>query len=216
MRSLASLTILGTLALAGTIQAQSLAEHAAAASGATIGTAAGKPLSNAMGKIFGDVDKSTTTASGKKAAPAKTTETKPVPDSEKVTPVGTPNSGPAPSAGSSGGGSGAVASHPSAHAPRARQAAAEAQLAPIAPPVAEPVAAPPPAKELSAADFSGLAVGSSEKDMLAALGTPESRVSIPDDDGHLRETCQFWAQGRPLGTVRLDNGQVVQVIVRNQ
>jgi hypothetical protein len=60
-----------------------------------------------------------------------------------------------------------------------------------------------------------LHVGATEKEMLAALGVPESRVSIPDDDGHLRESCQYWAQGRPLGTVRLDNGQVVQVDLRN-
>ncbi len=47
------------------LEAQSLAEHAAAASGATIGTAAGKPLSNAITKIFGQTDAST-----KKAASA--------------------------------------------------------------------------------------------------------------------------------------------------
>lgn len=220
MRSFASLTILGTLALAGAACGQSLAEHAAAAAGATIGTAAGKPLSNAMGKIFGDVDKSTTTAFGAKAkaAPVKATVTKPVPDSEKVVPVGVPNSGlgtPAGSATTSGGASAVVASHARARSSRARQVAA-APLAPLAPPVAEPAVPVPPVKELSTADLSGLPVGASEKDMLAALGVPESRVSIPDDDGHLRETCQYWAQGRPLGTVRLDNGQVVQVVVRPQ
>ena len=39
--------------LARHVEARSLAEHAAAASGAAIGTSAGKPLSNAITKIFG-------------------------------------------------------------------------------------------------------------------------------------------------------------------
>jgi hypothetical protein len=46
---------------------------------------------------------------------------------------------------------------------------------------------------------------------VALLGAPASHVIVPDDDGHLRESCQFWANGRQLGTVRLDNGQVVKV-----
>jgi hypothetical protein len=241
MRSLASLAILGSLGLSlgssGALYAQSLAEHAAAAAGATIGTAAGKPLSNALGKVFGDVDNSAATAAGTKpakkpAAPKaaektadktadKESETKPIPDSEKVSRVGTPNPPPSASAGGStsggggGGGSAAVASHPTSRPVKTRQPAPE----PEQPVAAEPVAAAPPAppvKELSPADLSSLHVGASEREMVAALGVPESRVSIPDDDGHLRETCQYWSQGRQVGTVRLDNGQVVQVVVRNQ
>ena len=44
-----------------------------------------------------------------------------------------------------------------------------------------------------------------------ALGAPESTVSIPGDDGHLLEICQYWAKGEPVGTIRLDNGRVVSV-----
>ena len=65
MRSLAPIALLGSFLLVTAAQAQSLAEHAAAASGATIGTAAGKPLSNAITKIFGQTDTTT-----KKAASA--------------------------------------------------------------------------------------------------------------------------------------------------
>jgi hypothetical protein len=32
----------------------------------------------------------------------------------------------------------------------------------------------------------------------------------------MRESCQYWAQGRPLGTVRLDNGQVVKIDLRRE
>jgi hypothetical protein len=30
------------------------------------------------------------------------------------------------------------------------------------------------------------------------------------------QICQYWSQGKQLGTVRLDNGQVVSVESRNQ
>jgi hypothetical protein len=53
--------------------------------------------------------------------------------------------------------------------------------------------------------------GSSEKDMLAALGSPASCLTVPDD-GHLRKTCKYWSKGGSLvGTIRLDNGAVVSV-----
>jgi hypothetical protein len=60
----------------------------------------------------------------------------------------------------------------------------------------------------------GIQVGATENDVVAALGQPASRVIIPDDDGHLRESFQFWAQGSQIGTVRLDNGYVVKVEAR--
>jgi hypothetical protein len=217
MRWFVSLTILGTLALAGIANAQSLAEHAAAAAGATVGTAGGKPLSNALGKIFGDVDKSTASSAG---ARSKAAVTKPVPDNEKIAPVGTGAAPVETSAGPSigaGAASDVVGTHTSrAHSARARPAAS-APLAPIPPPtpVVEQGTPVPAVKEPSVEELSSLHVGATEKEMLAALGVPESRVSIPDDDGPLRESCQYWAQGRPLGTVRLDNGQVVQVDLRN-
>src|ERR1039458_1591126 len=79
MRSLAPIALLGSFLLVTAVQAQSLAEHAAAASGATIGTAAGKPLSNAMTKIFGQTDTTTKNAA---SAPAVTkTPAKPEPES---------------------------------------------------------------------------------------------------------------------------------------
>ena len=60
------------LLLAAGTKAQSLSEHAAAAAGATIGTAAGKPLSNAITKIFGTVDDDTKKAAATKANAPKT------------------------------------------------------------------------------------------------------------------------------------------------
>ena len=48
MRSLVLTALLGSVA-AASLLGQSLTEHAAAAAGATIGTAAGKPLGTALG-----------------------------------------------------------------------------------------------------------------------------------------------------------------------
>jgi hypothetical protein len=69
----------------------------------------------------------------------------------------------------------------------------------------------PPQKNLTGEEFGLIRVGSTEKEILAVLGPPSSRVVVPDDDGHLRESFQYWVKGNPMGTVRLDNGRVVQI-----
>jgi hypothetical protein len=99
--------------------------------------------------------------------------------------------------------------------------AAKAQPAPAAPPVPASVQrvdpAPPlefPAKEVTPQEVSRIKVGAIEREVLLALGTPSSRVAIPDDDGHLRETWQYWVKGRPIATLRLDNRRVVKIEVQ--
>jgi len=91
-------------------------------------------------------------------------------------------------------------------------ASASAQKAP-APviPTVQAVPPGPPQKNLTGEEFRQLHVGSTAKDVLTVLGPPASRVVVPDDDGHLLETLQYWSKGAPLGTVRLDNGRVVQI-----
>ena len=79
-------------------------------------------------------------------------------------------------------------------------------------PIAPPVVIPPPApKEPTVQEVASIQVGAAERDVLATLGTPASRVIIPDDDGHLRESFQYWANGAQIGTIRLDNGVVSTV-----
>ena len=73
-----------------------------------------------------------------------------------------------------------------------------------------------PLKDISPEEFASIKVGTAEKDLAAVLGPAESRVSIPDDDGHLRVTCQYWSKGRLLGTILVDNGRVIAVEARNQ
>ena len=78
-------------------------------------------------------------------------------------------------------------------------------------PTVQAVPPGPPQKNLTGAEFSQIHVGSSEKEVLTVLGPASSKVVVPDDDGHMRETLQYWVKGVPMGTVRLDNGHVVQI-----
>jgi hypothetical protein len=220
MRSLAFTAVLGSFIGCASVAGQSLTEHAAAAAGATIGTAAGKPLGTALGRVFGEVDKTTSKAAGPKIA--KPEPAKPV----AVAPAAAPSAAtghPTGTAGGSGSGGGDVAasggggsakSGSSHHASRSKELPVEpAPFAAvnIAPIIAEPVIK----KEPTVEEVSSIKMGATASELTAALGAPESKVSIPGDDGHLMEICQYWAKGEPVGTIRLDNGRVVSVQANN-
>jgi len=105
-------------------------------------------------------------------------------------------------------------------APEAPAPPGSAQAAPAAEPAApaapmvtvERVDAPPQElKEVTAEDIARVKVGSSEKELKAILGNPASRVEIPDDDGRLNVTMQYWGNGKLQGIVRMENGKVVSV-----
>jgi hypothetical protein len=214
MRSLALTALLGSFIASTSLVGQSLTEHAAAAAGATVGTAAGKPLGTALGGIFGAVDKSTSAAANPKTT--KPVVIKPSPVAPAAAPIATGH----PSVGVGGGGDVAAggsggASH---HVARRKVLPEEPQLepvAPIAPVAAAPVVEIPVIKEPTAQDVAGIKVGATSSELREALGAPESMVSIPGDDGHLLEICQYWAKGEAVGTIRLDNGRVVSVQTNN-
>ncbi len=90
------------------------------------------------------------------------------------------------------------------------------QAAPPAPIVPTVQAAPPgpPQKNLTGDEFKLIHTGSTTREVLAVLGPPSSRVVIPDDDDHLRETLEYWVKGAPAATIRLDNGRVVQIMTK--
>jgi hypothetical protein len=213
MRSLALTALLGSLVGSTGLVAQSLTEHAAAAAGATIGTAAGKPLGTALGKVFGDVEKATPTAPAKAAKPVVV---KPAAVGASAAPANVPVAsltvvgGGDGSAVASGGGT----SHRSARR-RGRVVESEAVAAAPVTPVVVPVVAQVVVKEPTAEEIAGIQVGATASELRATLGMPESKVSIPGDDGHLLEICQYWAKGEPVGTIRLDNGRVVSVRTQN-
>jgi hypothetical protein len=201
MRSFAPIAIFGSLIVTGGMQAQSMSEHAAAAAGATIGTAAGKPLSNAITKIFGQVDTTAQKAAKNPSKPlTKTTTEAPA--------VKLPATGATVTAGppATGGGSSPSSSGSHRRTPRSESAAYEPAAAPTFTIV--PVTAP--VKQATAEELALIKVGTTEKDLVEALGRPTSRITIPEE-GHMLETYQYRANGKQLGTVRLDNGQVVTI-----
>lgn len=194
MRSLAPIAI---LILSSGIQAQSLSEHAAAAAGATIGTAAGKPMSNALTKIFGKVQ-----SDAEKAA-KNPNPSKPLTKTTVETPVvKTPAVGAASSTPSA---------QPSSVSHRRSPHSETATFAPV---VAQPFVIvpvePPAVKQATAEELALIKIGTSEKDLVEALGRPSSRITIPEE-GHMFETLQYRANGKPLAIIRLDNGQVVTI-----
>jgi hypothetical protein len=213
MRSFLTFALFATLASSTVVYSQSLAEHAAAAAGATIGTAAGKPVSNALTNIFGQVDQVTATAAGGKAT-ATTSKAGVVGDKGDVKPFNPQEGEPFPKGYEAGAGAPASAPAPlTVSRPVARpRPAAVARTAPryYTPPVVEE-----PLKDVTPEQLSSIKIGATAKDLQTALGVPESHVTVPAD-GHLLESCQYWAQGKQVGTVRLDNGQVVKVEIRNQ
>jgi len=243
MRLFAATALFATIVSIANLQAQSLAEHGAAAAGATIGTAAGKPISNAVTKIFGEVDDQ-----AKSASKTNVKVVRPATPGEKPSPAGpvapatgggaqTLPAGPGPAPATAGPESTGTSKTDelTESASSARRARAEARRAatrvrrqresaaivepPLtgglpATPVAAPVPVEPVVKEPTPEEVAGIQVGASEKDVVDALGVPASRVTIPDDDGHLRESYQYWAKGSQIGTVRLDNGYVVKVEAR--
>ena len=215
MRSLA-LIALGSFIASASLSGQSLAEHAAAAAGATVGTAAGKPLGTAMGKIFGGVDNTTSKAAGTKVVKPPEPKAELTTSAPALAPASSAGAGGSGGSGGSSGGGGASASTRRTARRRGLAAAAESlgsaeiSQAPISPIVAVPVVREPSVEQIAA-----VKVGATANELEATLGQPESRVSIPDDDGHLLEICQYWSKGQALGTVRLDNGRVVSVQTRS-
>jgi hypothetical protein len=227
MRSFTIAALLGSAVACASLTGQSLTEHAAAAAGGTIGTAAGKTLSPSLGHIFGNVDKTSSKVAGAKGGAtsktAKPLAQKPSPTApagktdgktegktdgktdgktEHTATVGVTPSG----ASTAPGGEGGRSAHRAARRERETIEAEAPIPAPVIPIVAEPVLKEPTPQELD-----GIKIGTPGNELRSVLGTPESMVSIPDDDGHLRETLQYWSHGEPIGTVRLDNGRVVSV-----
>jgi len=90
-----------------------------------------------------------------------------------------------------------------------------ARIAPVLPTV-QAVPPGPPQKSLTGEEFALIHVGSTEMDVLELLGPPSSRVVVPEDDGHLKESLQYWVKGVPMGTVRLDNGRVAEIEITHR
>lgn len=185
-------------AFAGLLPAQALIEHAAAATGGTVGGVAGKKLSDGLTKIFEKVDATT-----KKAAKigengqAKQVDAKGVPLLQvgPGSPKGRDTSGVVPPP------------------PPARRAGVQTQAPPPVPaPVVVVAPPPPPPPEVKVEDLKKLIAGTKREEVLK-LGPPAARVTM-FDDGHLLEIYRYMAGDTTLGVVRLIDGSVSSLLIR--
>jgi hypothetical protein len=198
MRAFAKKVLIAALAAAAPLLAQSMAEHAAGLTGATVGTAAGKSVSDGITSIFGHVDQAASLAA----------EPKPAKKAVGTPPVAIPF---APDRVADITARPMIPARPPA-APYVRRAE-RTRPAPEAPAALDAIALPPdeaPAKEPNLADFENVKTGAPGAEVLAALGAPAARITIPEQ-GRLLEIFRYSARGQLLGTIRLENGQVVSV-----
>ena len=69
----------------------------------------------------------------------------------------------------------------------------------------------PPLPEVVPEAFQQIRPGIKREELLATVGTPSSRITIPEND-QMIELYRYRAKGGTLGTVRLVGGQVTEVI----
>ena len=69
----------------------------------------------------------------------------------------------------------------------------------------------PPLPEVMPSEFRAIQVGMKREQLLTKVGTPSSRITIPED-GQVVEVYRYRANGTTLGTVRLVDGKVTEVI----
>jgi hypothetical protein len=222
------------LGAAGFLCAQTLTEFGATAAGSTVGSAAGKKVSDGITTVFGKVDQQTAAAAGKaKSAPTTATVLEVGPGAPKGKPMGPATASAEPANGSTAKAAvrPAVGKSPGktpdknadnsmvpppppspvdrriVEPVRERAAVAPPPVAPVAP---APVAPPPP--EVTLDDLKQVAVGE-QRDELLRLGPPSVRISMWDD-GHLLEIFSYRAKELMLGRVRLHDGTVQSVELR--
>ena len=198
MRSLYPIFI-ASLTLAMPAFPQALVEHSAAAAGATIGTTAGKSLSNSMDKIFGNLEENTVHAAGVTKEDKKKQER------------GMQNA----QAGAEDSSTSDTDSKATTSRSRKGHARVAARVQPAAAPLFSIPAPEPPVKEPALEDLLSVKTGAKEESLTASLGQPTSKVTIPDD-GHLVEILRYTAGGQLLGVIRVDNGEVVNVLAAGQ
>ncbi|MCE5306399.1 MAG: hypothetical protein LLG20_02040 [Acidobacteriales bacterium] len=194
---------MSSILLAGGVlaAAQNLAETSLAAATGSVAGVAGKPVSNGVSKIFGKVNAQTKSA----AAPAKQKNVAHKGESAVgKTAIGT---------------RGAAAKSPRWTA-RARSAALRPRMQWVEPPpkpAPQPVVAkvPPPAPQPTSEQIASIRTGAGRADVLAKLGTPTARLSIPGS-GQLIEIYQYMDNRGNVGTVRLRDGLVSEVRVPNR
>lgn len=192
----------GCSLLALNCNAQALVEYAAGAAVGTAGSVGGKAVSNSLDRIFKKTGATAQRAAGTQpAAKPKREETPPKQLSQ-------------------GAGSSSAPVRPAARKfarPRVEGAVVSLVESPSAlPPTGEAAPAAPavPAVVATAEEFGRIAPGASRQELLERLGAPAFRVRI-QGDGHVQEIYRYSSNGTDLGTVRVVDGAVTAIKVRN-
>ena len=219
------------LGAAGLLCAQSMTEVGAVTAGTTLGSAAGKKLSDGITNIFGKVDKQASGAADKdkKApAPAPATVLEVGPGEPQAVPAGShpvsvapPKAATAKATGKQDSGKGSYASAYKSMVPPPPASPADKRPAPpvrtprvVTPAPIVPVAPPPPAPppDVTLDELKQVAVGE-QRDELLQLGPPSARITM-FEEGYLLEIFSYRKKEVLLGYVRLHDGAVNSVELR--
>jgi hypothetical protein len=183
-----------SLVLAAFASGQSLAEHAAATGGASAGAAAGKVVSDGLASLGGLLSGAAKTGEPPRELPPPVKAEKPAPKSKLA----------AKSPGSTDPMAGAIAVGSGIFLPQQHQVVySHVRSGPAPVPVAAPVFVEP--KQARVEDLQRIQPGMPESDVLA-MGAFTSRITIPEDDGHLMQLLRYGST-----TVHVVDGKVVSV-----
>lgn len=188
--------------------AQSMIEYAAAAAVGTAGSAGGKVVSNSLDRVLDKTGKLIEkTAEGPKETPGQSKASKTASKSSassysSYSAPSRPASGSA--ARSRSGKSRNSRAVPYVTAPpEAFLRAFEAELPPA-----------PPQAAASAEELARITPGATRQDLVNRIGAPSYRVRI-SGDGHVQEIYHYSANGASIGSVRVVDGTVSSVKIRN-
>jgi hypothetical protein len=184
-----------------------MVDYAAAATGATAGVAAARPVSDSLTKIFGNTAAATSKAAHVEADKPSSERRLITLRADSRTPKA-PGNAPA----------NASTKSPEAVAPAGAEEApmieslfgapaipdTEIPKSTFADAIPNPAPLPPP--EMTTESFHNVAAGMSRTDLLR-MGFPASKITM-DEDGHLLEIYSYSQGGSRVGTVRLVDGAV--------
>jgi len=182
--------LLFVILLCGSLCGQAMIDATAAMTGGTVGSVAGKKVSDGLSKVLGKADKQTSKAADGKAAEkvAPLFEVGPAVPKSKVESVPPPP--PLP--------------NHTAHKPVILQAQDQSTL-----PFHEIMTPPPPPPAVSPQDLNRIPIGMSRADLLN-LGEPASKITM-FEDGHLLEVYRYEVNDTSIGAIKLSDGTVSSV-----
>ncbi|NWF82454.1 MAG: hypothetical protein HXY18_01330 [Bryobacteraceae bacterium] len=180
-------------------------EYAAAAAVGTAGSAGGKVVSNSLDRVFDKTGKLIEkTAEGPKDTPGQSKASKAAQKSFASSYSAPSRPAPSRFVRSRPGKSRNTRAVPYVTAPpEAFLRAFEAELPPA-----------PPQAAASAEEFARITPGVTRQDLVNRIGAPSYRVRI-SGDGHVQEIYHYSANGASIGSVRVVDGTVSSVKIRN-